>query len=94
MISTGEAFADERYRTAPLAGLWTHQKGGFYHDGRFATLRDVVDHYNQHLALGLTEGERSDLVEHLKSLPAAGAPTGARGRARPPKAGAHPRTAR
>ncbi|HSM84972.1 MAG TPA: hypothetical protein VLT16_02415, partial [Candidatus Limnocylindrales bacterium] len=20
------------YRTAPLAGLWTHQKGGFYHD--------------------------------------------------------------
>ena len=34
-----------RYRTAPLEGLWTHQKGGFYHDGRFATLRDVVDHY-------------------------------------------------
>ncbi len=34
------------YRTAPLAGLWTHQKGGFYHDGRFATLKDVVDHYN------------------------------------------------
>src|SRR4029434_2826082 len=30
------------YRTAPLAGLWTHQKGGFYHDGRFATLRDVL----------------------------------------------------
>src|SRR5215470_12911529 len=26
------------YRTAPLAGLWTHQNGGFYHDGRFATL--------------------------------------------------------
>jgi mono/diheme cytochrome c family protein len=20
------------YRTEPLAGLWTHQKGGFYHD--------------------------------------------------------------
>jgi len=34
---------DRRYRTAPLKGLWTHQKGGFYHDGRFATLRDVVD---------------------------------------------------
>ena len=27
---------DEHYRTAPLKGLWTHQKGGFYHDGRFA----------------------------------------------------------
>jgi hypothetical protein len=23
------------YRTAPLAGLWAHQKGGFFHDGRF-----------------------------------------------------------
>jgi hypothetical protein len=22
------------YRTAPLAGLWTHEKGGFFHDGR------------------------------------------------------------
>jgi hypothetical protein len=30
----------------PTQGLWTHQKGGFYHDGRFATLRDVVDHYD------------------------------------------------
>ena len=29
---------DERYRTAPLRGLCTHTKGGFYHDGRFATL--------------------------------------------------------
>ena len=27
---------DERYRTTPLAGLFTRQKGGFYHDGRFA----------------------------------------------------------
>src|SRR5262249_39526276 len=23
---------DWRYRTTPLAGLWTHMKGGFYHD--------------------------------------------------------------
>src|SRR5215469_11122869 len=30
------------YRTTPLAGLWTHQKGGFYHDGRFPTLLAVV----------------------------------------------------
>jgi len=35
---------DHRYRTAPLKGLWTHQTGGLYHDGRFATLREVVDH--------------------------------------------------
>jgi hypothetical protein len=56
------------YRTAPLAGLWSHQKGGFYHDGRFATLRDVVDHYNDLLKLALTEREKSDLIEYLKSL--------------------------
>jgi hypothetical protein len=56
------------YRTAPLAGLWTHQKGGFYHDGRFAKLRDVVDHYDSHFRLGLTGREKGDLVEYLKSL--------------------------
>jgi hypothetical protein len=56
------------YRTAPLAGLWTHQKGGFYHDGRFATLPDVVNHYDSLLKLGLSEQEKKDLVEYLKSL--------------------------
>ena len=55
-------------RTSPLAGLWTHQKGGFYHDGRFATLLDVVEHYNGFLKLGLGEGEKHALVEYLKSL--------------------------
>ncbi|HJQ84352.1 MAG TPA: hypothetical protein VKA21_09775 [Candidatus Binatia bacterium] len=62
---------DRRYRTAPLAGLWTHQKGGFYHDGRFATLRDVVDHYDGFFRLGLTDEEANDVVEYLKSLPRA-----------------------
>jgi hypothetical protein len=57
-----------RYRTTPLKGLWAHQKGGFYHDGRFATLGDVVDHYNRFFKLRLTSGERRDLVEYLKSL--------------------------
>jgi hypothetical protein len=59
---------DRHYRTAPLKGLWTHQKGGFYHDGRFATLRDVVNHYDGHFGLGLIEPEKNDLVEYLKSL--------------------------
>ncbi len=59
---------DKHYRTSPLKGLWTHQKGGFFHDGRFATLLDVVNHYNGFLGLGLTAGEKSDLVEYLKSL--------------------------
>jgi hypothetical protein len=59
---------DRRYRTAPLKGLWAHQKGGFYHDGRFATLREVVDHYDRVRELGLTEQEKNDVVEYLKSL--------------------------
>jgi len=56
------------YRTAPLAGLWTHQKGGFYHDGRFATLRDVIEHYDGLFRLGLTNREKGELIEYLKSL--------------------------
>ena len=59
---------ENKYRTSPLRGLWTHQKGGFYHDGRFATLADVVNHYNTFLGLGLSPQERSDLVQYLLSL--------------------------
>ncbi len=59
---------DGHYRTSPLKGLWAHSKGGFYHDGRFATLRDVVDHYDTWFGLGLTEQEKLELIEYLKSL--------------------------
>lgn len=59
---------DNSYRTAPLRGLFAHMKGGFYHDGRFATLLDVVNHYNDFESLGLTDNEKNDLVEYLKSL--------------------------
>jgi cytochrome c peroxidase len=58
----------KQYRTAPLKGLWTHQTDGFYHDGRFATLGDVVNHYDATFALGLTAQEKADLVGYLKSL--------------------------
>lgn len=56
------------YRTSPLKGLWAHAKGGFFHDGRFATLNDVVQHYNSFFSLGLSDQQVSDLVEYLKSL--------------------------
>jgi len=59
---------DKRYRTAPLRGLFAHAKGGFYHDGRFATLADVVEHYDTAQQLRLSEGDKNDLVEYLKSL--------------------------
>jgi len=51
--------------------LWDTRKihkGGFYHDGRFATLRDVVDHYDRHFRTRLTEQEKADLIEFLKSI--------------------------
>jgi hypothetical protein len=59
---------DHAYRTAPLGGLFTHQKGGFYHDGRFQTLLDVVNHYDSCQSLGLTADEKSDLIQYLLSL--------------------------
>src|SRR5262249_18517974 len=59
---------DHRYRTSPLNGLFAHQKGGFYHDGRFATLLDVIEHYNTFFGLGLAARQKSDLVQYLKSL--------------------------
>jgi hypothetical protein len=62
---------DGRYRTTPLRALWEMKKihkGGFYHDGRFATLKDVIKHYDEHLNLELTDKEKSDLMEYLKSI--------------------------
>ncbi len=59
---------DHRYRTSPLKGLFTHTKGGFYHDGRFETLLDVVNHYDTVFGLALSNAEKHDLVEYLKSL--------------------------
>ena len=60
-----------RYRTEPLRALFDTQKihkGGFYHDGRFATLPDVVKHYDGVFKLRLTEQEKNDLIEYLKSI--------------------------
>lgn len=62
---------DGRYRTAPLRALWDMKKihkGGFYHDGRFATLADVVNHYDGHFGLKLSDQEKRDLIEYLKSI--------------------------
>ncbi|HEX7669099.1 MAG TPA: hypothetical protein VF395_05935, partial [Polyangiaceae bacterium] len=59
---------DKRYRTTPLHGLFARTKGGFFHDGRFPTLLDVVNHYDSFKGLSLTPAEKLDLVEYLKSL--------------------------
>jgi hypothetical protein len=59
---------DLRYRTSPIGALFTHTKGGFYHDGRFPTLTAVVNHYNTCMSLGLTANEKADLIQYLLSL--------------------------
>jgi hypothetical protein len=59
---------DNRYRTSLVGELFTHFKGGFYHDGRFANLTNVVDHYNTRMHLGLSASEENDLVQYLLSL--------------------------
>ncbi len=59
---------DGRYRTTPLKGLFTRMKGGFYHDGRFPTLSEVVNHYSKVMKFNLNEQEKNDLIEYLKSL--------------------------
>jgi cytochrome c peroxidase len=59
---------DRRYRTAPLRGLFAHQKGGFYHDGRYPTLMDAINHYVQAFGLRMSDQEKQNLVEYLKSL--------------------------
>jgi hypothetical protein len=56
------------YRISPLNGLYTHVKRGFYHDGRFRTLRDVVKHYDSCFGLHLSNRQQGDIVQYLKSL--------------------------
>ena len=69
---------DGVYKTMNLAGIFVREnglfmraanKGRYYHDGRFKTLLDVVNHYNTRFALNLTAQEKTDVVEYLKSLP-------------------------
>jgi len=68
---------DGLYKTMNLGGIFVREngkfmklenKGRFYHDGRFKTLSDVVDHYDKLLKLNLSDQEKVDVVEYLKSL--------------------------
>lgn len=54
------------YRTTPLRALWQHPP--YFHDGSAADLLAVVNHYDSVLSLGLTDAQKADLVEFLKSL--------------------------
>ena len=56
----------KRYRTTPLRALWQHPP--YFHDGSAATLADVVNHYDSARSLRLTDQQKRDLVEYLKTL--------------------------
>jgi mono/diheme cytochrome c family protein len=58
--------ATKRYRTTPLRGAWQHPP--YFHDGSAATFDDVVEHYDSHFQLQLSDPEKADLTEYLKSL--------------------------
>jgi mono/diheme cytochrome c family protein len=58
--------SQKAYRTTPLRGLQQHPP--YFHDGSAATLADVVAHYERTRRLSLSAGQRSDLIEYLKSL--------------------------
>jgi mono/diheme cytochrome c family protein len=61
-----ERTATKQYRTTPLRALWQHPP--YFHDGSAPTLTAVVDHYEAVLGLGLSAGQKADLIEYLKSL--------------------------
>lgn len=60
--------ATKAWRTTPLRALWQHPP--YFHDGSAADLLAVVNRYNNdpRFSLGLTEKQKADLVEFLKSL--------------------------
>jgi mono/diheme cytochrome c family protein len=58
--------ATKQWRVTPLKGIWQHAP--YFHDGSAKTLTDVVARYNQVRNLKLTDAERADLTEYLKSL--------------------------
>ena len=65
-----ERSATKLYRTTPLRGLWhpPQLKGPYFHDGNAPTLEAAVDHYVGLFNLKLSDTQKSDLVEYLKTL--------------------------
>ena len=79
---------DTAMQTQDMKGAWrtpslrnVAETAPYMHDGRYATLEDVIDHYNRGgdpdavgttdiriRPLGLTDGEKADLVAFLRTL--------------------------
>jgi hypothetical protein len=54
--------------------LWGHARRGlsqhppYFHDGSATSPADVITHYNRQRNLQLTDAQRRDLAEYLKTL--------------------------
>jgi hypothetical protein len=68
--SLGSRTRDPRSACAlPSRGsAWPREKGGFYHDGRFGDLNQVIEHYSRALRLSLSDADKADPIQFLKSL--------------------------
>ena len=63
---TGKCKDIGRFKGPILRGLAS--RAPYFHNGSAATLRDVVDFYDQRFAIGLTHKEKTDLVNFLNTL--------------------------
>jgi cytochrome c peroxidase len=57
---------DGGYETPTRLGL--AESAPYFHDGRFRTLREVVEWFDRSFALGLPGQERDDLVAYLEAV--------------------------
>jgi cytochrome c553 len=57
---------DDGFETPTLLG--TAESAPYFHDGRFATLAEVVAWFDRTFALGLSAGERADLTAYLDAV--------------------------
>ena len=58
--------ATKKWRVTPLKGIWQHPP--YFHDGSAVDLAAVVERYNQENNLNLSDSEKEDLTEYLKSI--------------------------
>ena len=70
-----DAFVDHRQHDVGSGGLFktptlrnANFNAPYFHDGRFDTYEQVVEHFNRTLALGLSARERRDLIAYLKAI--------------------------
>ena len=71
----GEAFVDHRQHDIGSGGLFktptllnANFNAPYFHDGRYASYDQVVEHFDRAFSLGLSGQDRSDLVAYLQAV--------------------------